>query len=213
MKREEKKQLIEENILKAIIVGLKEKDLDAMSADEIAGNSGVSKRTLYKRFASKKEMYLGVVKYCFKELAVRIAEKMDTVHSDDPYGILECIGYNYLQYCLEDRAKCKIITGFNENDYFSEYPEEVREIASYSNQFEISGYVERFYEFYGIKPKVSFNSLALYLWAHVQGLATLIMSKESWLKDYYGIEFEQLIKEHLELGKILLLGVKDEKEG
>lgn len=212
MNREEKKQLIEEKIIKAIIDGFKEKDLDEMSADEIAANSGVSKRTLYKRFASKKEMYLGVVKYCFKELAQRITEKIRSVQADDPYAVLECIGFNYLRYCLEDRAKCKIITAFNEHDYVVEFREEVSEIASYSNQFEISGYVERFYEFHGIKPKVSFNSLALYLWAHVQGLATLIMSKESWLKDYYGIEFEQLIKEHLELGKILLLGVKDEKE-
>lgn len=208
MKRNEKKQYIENKIINAIIIDLEERDLNEMSVDEIAKNAEVSKRTLYKYFASKKEMYLGVVKYCFKELSEVIQHEIGAITSEDPYLAIECIGYNYLQYCLKSRAKCKAITSFNENDYNTEYPEQVYEITLYSNKFEISRYIDRFYQENQIKPAVSINSLALYLWSHVQGLATLILSKKSWIEDYYHIDFEDLIKEHLELGKLLLIRSK-----
>ncbi len=213
MKRDEKKQYIEDKIINAIIIDLENRDLNEMSTDEIASNAGVSKRTLYKYFASKKEMYLGVVRYCFKELSEIIQQQIDTNTSDDPYTVIECIGYNYLQYCLKSNAKCKAIASFNENDYNKEFPEQVYEITRYSNTFEVSIYIDRFYQFHQIKPVISINSLALYLWSHVQGLATLMLSKRSWIETYYQIDFEDLIKEHLELGKLLLFGVKNEKEG
>lgn len=213
MKRNEKKLYIEDKILKSIIIDLEKRDLNEMSADEIAENAGVSKRTLYKYFDSKKEMFLGVVKYCFRELSEVIQHQVAAIKSNDPYLVLECIGYNYLQYCLKSRAKCKAITTFNENDYNTEYPEQVYEITLYSNKFEISRYIDRFYQYHQIEPMISINSLALYLWSHVQGLATLMLSKKSWIEDYYHIDFEDLIKEHLELGKLLLLGVVKDKKG
>lgn len=93
-----------------------------MSADEIANRAGVSKRTLYKYFTSKTEMYLGVVKKCFKELSEIIKQQINGINTDDPYSILEYIGYNYLQYCLSERAKCRAITSFNKNDYIAKFP-------------------------------------------------------------------------------------------
>lgn len=211
MKRKEKKQYIENKIINAIIIDLEKRDLNEMSADEIAKNAGVSKRTLYKYFESKKEMYLGVVRYCFKELSEIIQQEKDAMSSEDPFSILECIGYNYLQYCLKSRAKCKAITSFNENDYNKEFTKQVYEITLYSNKFEISRYIKLFYQENQIKPAVSINSLALYLWSHVQGLATLMLSKKSWIEGYYQIDFEQLIKEHLGFSKLLLFGVVKEK--
>jgi AcrR family transcriptional regulator len=212
MNRAEKKLMIEEKIVMAIIEGLQKKELDEMSSDEIASRAEVSKRTLYKYFASKKEMYLGVVKYCFKELSEKTHKQVEKNISDDPYMMIGCIGDTYLQYCLSSRVKCKAITSFNENDYNVEFPEKVNEIVRYSSTFEISSFVERFYKYHKIRPVMSINSLSIYLWAHIQGLSSLLLSKQSWIESYYKVEINDLIKEHIQLGKIILLGVDYEKE-
>jgi AcrR family transcriptional regulator len=212
LKREEKKQSIREKIVGAIIGCLDENGLDALTTKEIACKSGVSTRTLYKYFGNKKEMYLGIVAFCFRELAGSIAEKCAFADSGDPFSVIECIGRSYLEYCLKEPKKSKILVSYNEEDFIADYPEQVQEIQKYSNTFELTQFIERFFACHQIEPSVSAAGIALYLWSEVQGLATLMLSKESWIKSYYGMDIEKLIDEHMRLGKILLQGAGHEKE-
>jgi len=212
MKRDEKKKLIQERIITAIIDHLDEKLIDSMTSDEISRWANVSKRTLYQYFQSKKEMYLGVVLHCFKELADVIENQNSKNDSNDPWDEIECIGRMYMKYCLDNTGKAMIMLSFNEMDYIVDYEVWIKKIQEYSNKFELSDYIKRLYEYHGQKPKVSIESLSLYLWAEIQGLSDLILSKRSWIKEYYKIDEEQIIDEHLMLGKQLLLGEDYEKE-
>lgn len=212
MNRDEKKKLIEERIITAIIENLNVKSLESMTSEEIARWAKVSKRTLYQYFDSKKEMYLGVVLYCFRELSNAIEDQNSKNTSDDPWHEIESIGKIYMKYCLDNTDKAMIMLSFNEMDYIDDYEAWIKKIQEHSNKFELSSYIKRLYEYHGKRPKVSIASLSLYLWAEIQGLSELILSKRSWIREYYKIDEEQLINEHLMLGKQLLLGEDYEEE-
>lgn len=204
MKREEKQKQIEQRILKAIFEKIKEEDLESITSNEIAEAAKVSKRTLYKYFSSKTEMYLGLVKESFTEMYNNIEEAISKINDRAPISVIECIGINYLKFVINNPVKGKIITSYNENDYKKEYPVQVEEIAIIANKYELTDYVRAVFENSDVKPNVSIESTVMFLWSSIQGLGILLSSKGSWIKEFYKIEEDRLIKEVMILIKQIL---------
>ncbi len=201
MKREEKQKQIEQSILKAIFEKIKDKDLDSITSNEIAEAANVSKRTLYKYFNSKTEMYLGLVKESFTELNQNMDEAVNCIKDKDAVHVIECIGISYLRFLLDNPVKGKIITNFNENDYKKDYPAQVKELSKMANQYDLADYVKSAYKIKNMKPSVSIEGTVMFLWSTIQGLGALLLSKKSWIEEYYNIEENKLIEEVMDIIK------------
>lgn len=204
MNNQEKQEYIKLKIINAILVLLESKRLEDMTADEIADSADVSKRTLYKYYSSKKEMYLAIVKRAFIDLGDKIYTELKNIKSDDPWYEIECIGREYMKFCLYNPVKAKLFLGYDEMEYIKEFPEWVLDIQQYSNKFELVSFIKKYYEYHKISPPANIASLALYLWAEAQGMAALLLSKREWIKEYYKVDETQLINEHLRLSKKVL---------
>lgn len=204
MNNQEKQEYIKSKIINAILELLKNKRLEDMTAEEIAGRADVSKRTLYKYYGSKREMFLAIVMQGFMELSEKIYDELKKIKDNDPWYQIECIGREYMRYCLDNTVKAKLILGYDEMEYITEFPKWVSDIQIYSNQFELVPFIEKYYTFHDIIPPAEIASLALYLWAEAQGMATLLLSKRQWIKQYYKLDETQLIEEHLKLSKKVL---------
>lgn len=204
MNNQEKQEYIKTKIVDAIFLMLNDNSLEDMTADEIANKADVSKRTLYKYYKSKKEMYLAIVKTAFQDLSQKIYIKLQNIKEEDPWYRIECIGREYMKYCLENNKKAKLILGFDEMEYIDEYSKWVTDIQEYSNKFELVSFINEYYEYHKFTPPADIAYLALYLWAEAQGIATLLMSKRKWIKEYYKIDEKELIEQHLKLSKKIL---------
>lgn len=204
MNNQEKQEFIKSKIIEALFACLKSKQLDEMTADEIAEKADVSKRTLYKYYSSKKEMYLALVKESFMDLSNKITTELKMLKHDDPWYQITCIGREYMGYCLNNPIKAKLIHNYDEMNYTRDYEKWVRDIQEYSNRFELVPFIKKYYEYHNITPPARIESIALYLWAEAQGMASLIIAKRNWIRAFYGVDEKQLIEEHLELSKRIL---------
>jgi len=204
MNNQEKQEHIKSKIIDSIFELLSSKRLEDMTADEIAKMAQVSKRTLYKYYKSKKEMYLAIVRNAFMDLSKKIYIELTTINQDDPWYQIECIGREYMRYCIDNPIKAKLILGYDETEYVLKYPGWVSDIQDYSNKFELVPFIQKYYDYHDVEPPKQIPSIALYLWAEAQGMATLLMFKGEWIKEYYKLDQEQLIEEHLQLSKKVL---------
>lgn len=211
MKREEKQKLIEQRILKAILKKMNEKDFDHITSNEIAEAANISKRTLYKYFSSKTEMYLRLVKDSFVELFKNTDEAIGKMQDNNAVNLVECIGISYLKFILNEPIKGRLITKFNENEYKEDYPEQIAEIVKVSDQYTLRDFVRYAYESNGVEPTVSIEATVMFLWSTILGLGSLLLSKKDWIKEFYNIEEDRLVKEVFVLLK-QTLGEKDAVE-
>jgi len=200
----EKQVYINKKIVDGLFCCLKKMSLEDLTADEIAKESNVSKRTLYKYYSSKKEMYLAMVLEAFRDLSCHIKEQLSGIAKEDPWEKIACIGREYMRFALTEKMKAKLILEFIETDYMNDFEDWVFDIQKFSNQFELMPYIHAYYAFHQIKPPASIQSLSLYLWSETQGVARLLLLKREWVKGYYQMDEEQLIDEHLKLSKRVL---------
>lgn len=211
MNREQKQQQIHGRIVDAVMTLYREKSLDEMTSDEIAYAAGVSKRTLYKYFSSKTEMYLAIVEQGFIQLMQAVDDAM--VHADDqPLTQIRCIGRAYLAFYITHPHVSRLLVGFNHMDYITQYRETVLRIAQYADKYEITPLVRAHYQQHSAQHPVRAESVAIFLWAQIQGLAALIASKHSWMEEYYDMTIDEIIEENLMLVDVLMKGVCSEKE-
>ncbi|HBF64982.1 MAG TPA: hypothetical protein DDW34_03530 [Clostridium sp.] len=52
------------------------------------------------------------------------------------------------------------------------------------------------------------GNLAVFLWAHIQGIAQLLHSKGKWMEEYYGVSIEDIIEGQMKLTRQMLGGLK-----
>ena len=208
MNKNDRQDIIINRIIDAIFYYLPNKQIEEMTADEIAHKAEVSKRTLYKYFSSKKEMYLAVVEAAFKDLAGQVEKEQRKVLVADTLQQIAAIGNAYLRYCFSEPVKADLVLNYNEMYFIDEYRKRVESIQQYSNKFELSVFIRKYYEETGKKPPFSIESISLYLWSQAQGMASLMQSKKEWIKEFYQIDEEKLIEEHMEISKKILGEIK-----
>ncbi len=208
MKEETRKENINKRIIDALFSSISVKSMDEITSDEIAQKANVSKRTLYKYYSGKKQMYLALIKEVFADLSGRITDALKKTDDNNPLAQITCIGREYMSYCINYPVRSKLLINYDETEYSSEYYDLVEAIKMYSNKFELVPYIKRYYETVKIKPPASVESLSLYLWAEAHGMATLLLSKRDWIENYYNLDGHKLIEEHLELSK-KILGVEE----
>jgi len=72
-----------------------------------------------------------------------------------------------------------------------------------ANRFEL----KHLFQELQLDPQVFDGTMAIYLWAHIQGIAQLLHSKGEWMEDYYGISIENIIQGQMKLTRQMLGGL------
>lgn len=197
MKREAKKELTKERIMDAIFSLMKEKSWREISSNEICHRAGISKRTLYIYFRSQDEMYLELVKDSFIEFRGCLAEAYEK--EDNLEDMVVAMGMAYLEFMVEKPIKGSLMMGFNEKMYGKEHEQIISEIREIANEFELSNM---------FKDNEGFDkNTAVFLWAYIQGIAQLILSKDKWMEEYYGMTMKNIIENQMKLVRKFIAGV------
>ena len=204
MKREQRSEKIKDKILDTLLELYSDKTFYKMTSDEISKTAGVSKRTLYKYFPSKEEMYLEMVLKCFNKLNAHMKKAADSSQGTPAKESIMALGRAYLEFSLSSVDMSRVVSEFDQKKYEDKFPELVRKIDRTANEFELAGYVAGFYEEKGASCDVDINSVAVFLWAQLKGLSDLMSVKSMWIKDHYGISSEKLIEDSLVLSGLLL---------
>lgn len=202
MERNKRKEYIQDSIINGIFTLLLEKSWEGLSSNEICEKAGVSKRTLYAYFRSQDEMYLELVKRSFERMNIAMKDAMMSKR-DCPLDKIIYLGETYIKFMLENPREGVFILGFDEKKYQKQYEKQVNEIHLIANQFELM----HLFEELQLDTLVFDGNLAIYLWAHIQGIAQLLHSKGDWMEDYYGISIESIIHGQMKLTRQMLGGL------
>ncbi|WP_312061013.1 TetR/AcrR family transcriptional regulator [Anaerotignum sp.] len=202
MERNKKKEYIQNAIIDGIFALLLEKNWESLSSNEICEKAGVSKRTLYAYYCSQDEMYLELVKRSFERMNIVMQEAMKDKRGYNLDYIL-CLGETYIKFMLENPREGALILGFDEKKYQKQYEKQVNEIHLIANRFEL----KHLFQELQLDPQVFDGTMAIYLWAHIQGIAQLLHSKGEWMEDYYGISIENIIQGQMKLTRQMLGGL------
>jgi len=201
MERQQKKDAIRDKIIAATFDLICERTWESVSSDEICAAAKVSKRTLYAYFRSQDEIYLELVKRSFAQMATCLGAAFSEGNTVTDRIIN--LGEAYLRFMLDEPVKGALVVRFDEMRFTESYPEQVKWIGEIANANELLALFRQ----QKLDPEHFDRSLALGLWAHIQGLAQLIVSKKMWLEDYYGIAIENLIAEQMTFVRKILEGL------
>ncbi|MBN1623795.1 MAG: TetR/AcrR family transcriptional regulator [Clostridia bacterium] len=197
MKREIKKEQTRERIMEAIFSLMEEKSWRDISSNEICQRADISKRTLYIYFRSQDEMYLELVRDSFIEFGRCLSlafEKGETIEDK-----VVSMGIAYLEFMVENPIKGGLMMGFNEKMYGEEHEQRISEIRKIANEFELSNV-------FGEQDGLDRNT-AVFLWAYIQGIAQLILNKDKWMEEYYGMSVSEIIDNQMKLVRKFITGV------
>lgn len=193
MDREEKKAKIKSNIIQATFHAIEFTSYDVLSINAICQAASVSKRTFYSYFQSKDELYLELILQSFQAFSDAMESALKKQARENPAhtGIdqITLMGATYLRFHIEQPTKGKLTVTFSETDYEAAYPEKVDEIRKTANRFELLSYISS-------NPKlrkIITPTIALSLWAQVQGMAQLLIFKKDWFEAYYKMTSEEII--------------------
>ncbi|MCK5129280.1 MAG: TetR/AcrR family transcriptional regulator [Clostridiales bacterium] len=197
MNRDEKHNLINNRILESILEQIKDKSFEKITADEIAESADISKRTLYKYFLSKDEMYLGLVEYCFSELNRLIEESLNMKKTDSAIIKIMSVGRIYLDFIMDNSGKGRIIEEYNQQGYEKDYSENIKRIGETANKYEISKLVKEYFISKNVSTDIDISTISIFLWANIKGLANLLSSKKGFLERYYKHDSNYLIEQNM----------------
>lgn len=165
-------QETETAILEAARDLLAEGGLDALSMRAVAGRVGVSATAIYNYFESKSDLVRRVVRIGFERFAAYLRDSI----RDLPVGSAErlrALGEAYVRFGLENREYFKVI--------FSAHGEERHDIEELPDGGGYNLFRQSIVEAIevGAIRRADPDLVALYLWTHVHGLVTLMMTCEA----------------------------------
>lgn len=202
MDRVKKKELIREKIIEGALELLKERNWESLSSNDICKMAVVSKRTLYVYFQSQDDIYLELVKRSFEKLT----QCIDVAFSEGASGTdkILSIGGAYLNFMINEPVAGGLIVKFDGMRFIENYPEKLEEIGIIANQYELLHIFRQL----KLDPERYDRTLAVALWAHLQGTAQLIINKRMWLEEYYGDSTTCLIQEQMTMVEKNLRGLE-----
>jgi AcrR family transcriptional regulator len=206
MNRKERKDSVKRKIVDTLFTLYADKTFYKMTSDEISKRAQVSKRTLYKYFSSKEDMYLEIVKVCFIKLNGVMRDAVEKTSDKSAKDTILAMGKAYLNFCLTRPEMSLVINEFNQNKYEDAHPERVAEIDSIANEFDLAGYVEKHFKEKEPINDIGPESFSIFLWAQIQGLSGLLSLKRSWIEQHYKVDGKEIIKDSLKVIDGLLEG-------
>ena len=176
------------------------KGFDAVSMDEVAFNTGISKSTVYVYFKSKQIIWDSIV--CkYMELLLEDAKK-----AADGDGSFED---RYYKLCFDIAEKfeahplfCKGTLGKISVDMDQELYKKIYEIGEQTNE-EIARFIRSGIEEGMVRKDIDIYPAVIMMWSSISGIISMANDKEEYLKLRFGMTKEEYLKKAF---KMLLEG-------
>ena len=201
LKRKERlKELHTICVLEAAEKLFEKKGFDAVSMDEVAFNTGISKSTVYVYFKSKQIIWDSIV--CkYMELLLEDAKK-----AADGDGSFED---RYYKLCFDIAEKfeahplfCKGTLGKISVDMDQELYKKIYEIGEQTNE-EIARFIRSGIEAGMVRKDIDIYPAVIMMWSSISGIISMANDKEEYLKLRFGMTKEEYLKKAF---KMLLEG-------
>ncbi len=201
LKRKERlKELHTICVLEAAEKLFEKKGFDAVSMDEVAFNTGISKSTVYVYFKSKQIIWDSIV--CkYMELLLEDAKK-----AADGEGSFED---RYYKLCFDIAEKfeahplfCKGTLGKISVDMDQELYKKIYEIGEQTNE-EIARFIRSGIEEGMVRKDIDIYPAVIMMWSSISGIISMANDKEEYLKLRFGMTKEEYLKKAF---KMLLEG-------
>ena len=201
LKRKERlKELHTICVLEAAEKLFEKKGFDAVSMDEVAFNTGISKSTVYVYFKSKQIIWDSIV--CkYMELLLEDAKK-----AADGDG---CFEDRYYKLCFDIAEKfeahplfCKGTLGKISVDMDQELYKKIYEIGEQTNE-EIARFIRSGIEEGMVRKDIDIYPAVIMMWSSISGIISMANDKEEYLKLRFGMTKEEYLKKAF---KMLLEG-------
>lgn len=202
LKRKERlKELHTICVLEAAEKLFEKKGFDAVSMDEVAFNTGISKSTVYVYFKSKQIIWDSIV--CkYMELLLEDAKK-----AADGDGSFED---RYYKLCFDIAEKfeahplfCKGTLGKISVDMDQELYKKIYEIGEQTNE-EIARFIRSGIEEGMVRKDIDIYPAVIMMWSSISGIISMANDKEEYLKLRFGMTKEEYLKKAF---RMLLEGV------
>ena len=201
LKRKERlKELHTICVLEAAEKLFEKKGFDAVSMDEVAFNTGISKSTVYVYFKSKQIIWDSIV--CkYMELLLEDAKK-----AADGDGSFED---RYYKLCFDIAEKfeahplfCKGTLGKISVDMEQELYKKIYDIGEQTNE-EIARFIRSGIEEGMVRKDIDIYPAVIMMWSSISGIISMANDKEEYLKLRFGMTKEEYLKKAF---KMLLEG-------
>ena len=187
-------------VLEAAEKLFEKKGFDAVSMDEVAFNTGISKSTVYVYFKSKQIIWDSIV--CkYMELLLEDAKK-----AADGDGSFED---RYYKLCFDIAEKfeahplfCKGTLGKISVDMEQELYKKIYEIGEQTNE-EIARFIRSGIEEGMVRKDIDIYPAVIMMWSSISGIISMANDKEEYLKLRFGMTKEEYLKKAF---KMLLEG-------
>ena len=201
LKRKERlKELHTICVLEAAEKLFEKKGFDAVSMDEVAFNTGISKSTVYVYFKSKQIIWDSIV--CkYMELLLEDAKK-----AADGDGSFED---RYYKLCFDIAEKfeahplfCKGTLGKISVDMDQELYKKIYEIGEQTNE-EIARFIRSGIEEGMVRKDIDIYPAVIMMWSSISGIISMANDKEEYLKLRFNMSKDEYLKKAF---KMLLEG-------
>lgn len=187
-------------VLEAAEKLFEKKGFDAVSMDEVAFNTGISKSTVYVYFKSKQIIWDSIV--CkYMELLLEDAKK-----AADGDGSFED---RYYKLCFDIAEKfeahplfCKGTLGKISVDMDQELYKKIYDIGEQTNE-EIARFIRSGIEEGMVRKDIDIYPAVIMMWSSISGIISMANDKEEYLKLRFGMTKEEYLKKAF---KMLLEG-------
>ena len=199
MSKKRKERLIELHTTCVLEVAeelFEKKGFDAVSMDEVAFNTGISKSTVYVYFKSKQIIWDSIV--CkYMELLLEDAKK-----AADGEGSFEDIYYR-LCFDIADKFEkhplfCKGTLGKISVDMEQELYKKIYDIGEQTNE-EIARFIRSGIEEGKVRKDIDIYPAVIMMWSSISGIISMANDKEEYLKIRFNMSKDEYLKKAFQM--------------
>lgn len=159
--------------------------------DELAKESGLTKRTIYSYFTSKDEIHYEVMLRAYKKLNSLVKQKSDSTKINSEIERLKAIGEVLIEFNKTNSAGFKAIFDFENDDIESILKNDIAAKCYEEGKYLTDVFLNTLKEGIRkgeIKESIDVNKTFLALWSSLVGMVNFINYKEEYINKYFGID-------------------------
>lgn len=193
-----KKQLI----IDAAEILFYKKGINETSMDELASKSGFTKKTIYRYFDSKDEIYYEVMIRAYKKLNGLLKNSIEDNKESNPIDKLKVIEKVLYTFNEKYNNELKIIFDFNNTNL-----EEIQKSEAAKRCYKEGEYITKLIleilkegiASGDIREDVDINKIFIAMWSSVMGMINLINYKEEYINKYFNVSVYKSLEYQFDL--------------
>lgn len=193
-----KKQLI----IDAAEILFYKKGINETSMDELASKSGFTKKTIYRYFNSKDEIYYEVMIRAYKKLNGLLKNSIEDNKESNPIDKLKVIEKVLYTFNEKYNNELKIIFDFNNTNL-----EEIQKSEAAKRCYKEGEYITKLIleilkegiASGDIREDVDINKIFIAMWSSVMGMINLINYKEEYINKYFNVSVYKSLEYQFDL--------------